>query len=298
MHKEFRLRTNSLGKSRVLNFIVPIRHPDTVKDKEHQQDCLSQLFRSFDNQNCNAWKVYIACNTEQKLPELPKNFHVVYVNIRPSNHEVASLTREEMFVAIRHDKGSRIAAAMDCVEDDELVMVVDDDDLLHENLVSFITDKVEQKFFYVEKGYFWESGTKRLGKIDNIHKFCGSTLILPKNAYAMFNENELNSLGMVNHDYGIAEIGSHHLIFKRFKVEEGHWLAVPFRAVIYRVQHTNASLTRFSANSRLSSKTGSVLYRLLSIAKGIKRGLRGDPRGGIGIFPMTQRLRRAFFGKN
>ncbi len=273
---------------RSINFVIPIRHPDTVRDRKHQQLCIEQLFKSLENQSSKNWKAFIVANHSQVLPRLPESVTVIYVDIPPSSHESESTTREEMFVAIRTDKGSRIAAALPYIPDNQQMMIVDDDDFIHRDLVKFVTCQSNKKLWYVNKGYFWEDNTCRVGKIDNVHEYCGTTLIVPKVAYAMVGELERG------HSFGIAELGSHRLIFERHPIN--NWEAIPFRATIYRVQHLNASITRFAAEHRISLKSGKLYSRFRGLARRIRRGLRGDPRGGMGIYPLTRKLKREFFG--
>lgn len=273
-----------------LHFVIPIRHPKTVKDKAHQKECLTQLLSSMANQSSDNWRAIIVANKGQLLPTLPENVSVVNVNLKATAHEDSTISKEDMFEAVRTDKGSRIAAAMPFVSDASQLMVVDDDDVLHKDLVSFVTSNPTDAFWYIDQGYFWESGSRRVGKMSGLYKLCGTSLILPKLSYAMFSEDDLGN------EYIINELGSHKLIFDRFPVASGVWKPIPFRAAIYRVQHENASLTKYAAESRISISSGNAVSRLKGLARGIRRGLRGDPRGGIGLYPITKKLKATFFG--
>lgn len=165
-------------------------------------------------------------------------------------------------------------------------MVIDDDDLIHKDLVDFVTKNGSDTCWFIDKGYFWESGSKRLGKLNNLHKICGTSLIVTKNSYSKYDGSSLGD------EYAISEFGSHRLIFERTKEVKEKWRPVPFRATIYRVQHSNSSLTRFTN----SDNHKSILAKYLSIIKKIKRGLEGNARYGIGIFYLSKSIKSKFFG--
>ena len=276
----------------MIHFIVPIRHPDTVRDPAHQMVCLRQLFTPFDNQTSKRRRAIVVTNEGQVLPDRPDNLVVQTVELPATHHESGSISKTEMYEAIRADKGARIAAAMSHIGPDDQVMIVDDDDLIHRDLVHFVDQHPPDRFWYVAEGYFWENGSNRLGKMDDIFQNCGSSLIVPRNCYAMFEEPHLGR------DYVIKELGSHRLIFDRKPIGSGIWSAIPFRAVIYRVQHSNASLTRFARDTRTGMRAGPFLSRARALARGVRKGLRGDPRGGVGVWPLTAKIRNAFFGKD
>ena len=192
---------------------------------------------------------------------------------------------------IRLDKGRRIHAGFVHAAPGDQVMVVDDDDLIHRDLAGFVAANPSDTFWFVPRGYFWEDGTRRIGLMNRLHKHCGSSLVIPKSAFLAAAEPADSPS-----EAAISELGSHHLIFERFPETGSNWHPVPFRATIYRVRHSNASMTAASDERRRALFTSKAFRKVVGFLKGLRRGFRGDARVGIAPFPMPARVRRAFFG--
>lgn len=218
----------------MINFIIPIRHPSQVKSVEQQKQILMQTVRSIEAQSSSQWRCVIVANREMDLPELPNGFYIKWVDFEPNQKFKNVNNLQEFYEAVRSDKGLRVLEAAKDVKSDEYIMVIDDDDLIHRNLVDYVTANHGLNW-YVGDGYRWNSNRNTIDKLDSFHRKCGTSLIVKVNDY-LFYEEAISS-GEIT-EKSIDELGSHILIFDRCKT---NFSKIPFRAAIYRCNHANAS---------------------------------------------------------
>lgn len=215
----------------MFNFIIAIRHPSTVADKQKQLKHLTITLESINSQTNQDFKVFIVGNCGQQLPLLPPRFHFIEVNFPPPQEKKFYSHVDEYYNMIRWDKGRRISQAISIIPSNEYVMVVDDDDLVSNKIVEFVLSHNQQCGWYVKKGYSLDDETKRIRLLDHFQNICGTSIIVPCNYYAYKNTAS---------ESDIPEVGSHKLITQRYKLNK-EILPLPFRAAIYRMGHSNAS---------------------------------------------------------
>ena len=217
-----------------VRFIIPIRHPEGVPDLERRCARLGETLASLAAQTSSDWTATIVANPTQILPPLPPRVRVLHVDLPPNAALSAARTRQEVFAAIQLDKGRRIRAAMPEVAPDDLVTVVDDDDLVHRDLVAFVTGQDRGCGWVIKRGYWWASGSRLLVLTDRFHERCGTSLLVPPRYYGHVS-------GALAGEAALEELGSHKLIFGRLPLAEPTWRTVPFPAAIYRLQPGYAS---------------------------------------------------------
>jgi len=131
-----------------------------------------------------------------------------------------------------------VAAAFDLLDHSESVMVVDDDDLLSNRLVDFVSSEKFDGIWTIDRGYGWQTGSGSAYLINQFHRICGSSLILPAFRYKYSNKEYLDIAEAYR------ELGSHRIIVN----ENAHGglpiRRVPFRASIYRRGHINSEETK------------------------------------------------------
>lgn len=232
---------------RHLHFVVPIRHPSTVRDPLSQYDFLDQTIRSIANQKEPNWSGWIVANSGQRLPSLPANFKVLSVDLPVEPAFLKATTREQHWAAVRLDKGRRVLQAVSQLPRDDFFMVVDDDDLVSRKLSAFIGSVDVKSGFYIGEGYAWQGGDHPLEPIKDFHRRCGTSLLIRVG----FSRLYAPSFGADNEET-ISELGSHHLIFDR-ALREGVGLEpLPFPGAVYRVSSANSDSTHIA--SRLPSQ--------------------------------------------
>ena len=258
-----------------VRFVIPIRHPDGVADRAKQLAELRQTLASIAAQSSTEWTATIVVNPAQVLPEIPERTRVRHVDLPPNTALAAARDREELMTALQLDKGQRVAAGLDDVEADDLVMVVDDDDLIHRDLVAFVASK-PRCGWVIGKGYWWRSGSRVLERTERFNDRCGTSLLVPPHYYGHF-------AGGVSESDAIRELASHKRIFDRLPKQAPAWRPVPFPAGIYRLQGRGTSRLQIAA-----SAVGAPVPR----PPGLRTRLAALRRLRL----MTRAVRRDFFG--
>jgi hypothetical protein len=218
--------------------------PENVKQPAEQRRAFEDLFASFRSQTDQNFTVSLVCNVEQTLPELPGFVERTNVSFPPNLSLYSAKSRQEAYESIRTDKGKRVRAGLDAiVPDKDIVMVCDDDDLLHRRFVEAVLSGDPNEIRFVEKGYKWISGTTRLSKMHSFHKSCGTSLVIPARYYKFFRCAD-------DEDEAINELGSHILPFANML--EAGYPAKPldFFAAAYRVRGSNSTQVQVEQASR------------------------------------------------
>jgi hypothetical protein len=260
-----------------VRFVIPIRHPDGVADRAAQLSDLRQTIASIAAQTSPDWTATIVANSTQVLPELPERVRVRHVDLPPNAALATARDRPEIVRAIDLDKGQRVAAGLTDVEPDDLIMVVDDDDLVHRNLVAFVSEQQPRCGWVINKGYWWQSGSRVFHGTERFHERCGTSLLVPPHYYAHFTG------GLAEAD-AICELASHKWIFKRLPRQPPAWRYVPFAAAIYRLQGRGVSRSQQIAGWAIGGPEQG------------RSGLRDRLRGLRRMRFMTPGMRRDFFG--
>lgn len=253
----------------MLNFVIPIRHPKGVLNKELQYRTLAEAFGLISASTDADYKCFVVVNEEQVLPDMPQRFQRVDVKIpfdeRPEQFRSAS----EIHSIIRQDKGLRVAAAFKYFDHSEYMMVVDDDDFISRNLVSFINENIkDKKLWVIDKGYGWKSGAASAYYINQFYRICGASLILPAENY-YFSKSYKNS-NSSSYFQAITEFGSHRIIVTEGVKNGVKFDRVPFRTAVYRRGHENSEETNIAKLRASLHSTSPYLYNLRSWKNSMK----------------------------
>lgn len=276
-----------------LVFVVPIRHPENVNDPEEQWHSLADLFSSFAAQTNENFKVNIVCNSEQILPKLPSFVDRIDVSLSPNISIYSAQSRQAAFECIRTDKGKRVHAGLaDVVPDRDIVMVCDDDDLIHRRLVEVVLSGRTNVVRFIENGYKWFSGTTKLLEVRKFHRTCGTSLAIPARFYKIFDPSS-------DLDEAISELGSHILPFNNM-INAG-WPAEPidFCAAVYRVNGSNSTQVEVARAARYEHSFLSRLVRK-TLAQATRHGIgtRGSNKkpSQVGTLSAGEWFQRDFLG--
>jgi hypothetical protein len=281
-------RSENIG---TFKFIVPIRHPENVRDKDDQRRCLAQTLASLDAQTDRDFEILIVASDGQELPDLPERARVTHVSLPPNGVIEKATSLNEIYESIRIDKGRRVHAAFAAVGARDWVMVVDDDDLVSRRLVEEHRRLDRSKGWYIKDGYLWADGSRWLTTSDAFFEKCGTSLIVPAHFYAYFSAPEIGETDVIR------ELGSHKLIFDRRPIAADYFRPFPSRGAIYRRGHGNATQTdmqrvrEMKGEGRKPSQGGPI--------HAIKDRARAADDFGPGKaqeMPLTAEMRREFFG--
>lgn len=220
-----------------INFIVPIKHPSLISDPVAFVALLGRTLASIGRQEGET-RAMICASPSTPLPPLPAGVELVEVD-RPPPPPNPQASLDDHYRAIRTDKGARVRAGFARIEDPaELVMVVDDDDIVHQDLARHIHrhDDGRRSGYVVRDGYMHRVADGTFVQIRNFHQICGTSLIIRKDRY-------LRGRRDLPHDHRkiMAELGSHKIMPKRLDALGEPLQPVQFAAAIYCVGGANSS---------------------------------------------------------
>lgn len=217
-----------------IDFIIPLRHPDNMRDRVEAMLILRQTVRSVLNQADGTREISIVANPMDELAEFEAQCNIVPVDLPPNRDHDTARGKGNFYMAVRRDKGLRLHAGLERSRA-AYVMLLDDDDFVHRDLSGFIVRQAHPNGWFVDKGYHWTTGTALLFPQNRFYQTCGSCHILRR---------DLLQLTIDSHDdlqSGIEMVlGSHLHLIDRCAALGRPLAPVPFRAAIKRRGHANA----------------------------------------------------------
>lgn len=219
----------------VLTFIIPVRHQKNAVDWNVVKNNLRGTIKSLKNQDHPGWKAVVVANYGADLPDMPEGFEVKRVNFPPNPiFKKGSAPKEDVYEAVRIDKGRRVLSGLLHAGEMGHIMIVDDDDFVNRNLTSFIAKNPNANGFFVKYGYIWGAGEKWILRYDgNFSHLCGTSHIVRSDLY-----NLPCSFDSATESYIKKMLGSHKYIFDLMKENGTPLSPLPFYGAIYRVGHT------------------------------------------------------------
>lgn len=259
----------------MLTFLIPVRHPSTVRDWSVVKELMSQTIASISAQTSSAWRCLIAAEAGCDLPRLPPNVEVVTTNISAPNLPDPSKSMFPYWQAVRVDKGARARAALRARPLDGYYMVTDYDDLVSSRLAAHCDEHPEVPGWYMPDGYAYAGRNMVLRMNGNFHERCGTCQILAarilENAYSDAPEGDFDAQNF---------LGSHVLGRRELQKTKDKLLPLPFRGAVYRVQVA-------------SSTSGNSIRSLIFD----DRNPLAIVRRSLGLGTVTHRFRQEFLGE-
>jgi hypothetical protein len=264
----------------VVTFVIPVRHQDNAKDWGHLKANLTQTIASVAAQSRNNWRAVIVANEGADLPAVPLGFEIERVQFPPNPaHDLAGGDKEAVYDAFRLDKGRRVLAGMLRYPRSKFFMIVDDDDFVSNRIVEFVEANQDANGWKIGKGYVWSEGGAVLFKHDDFSSFCGTSLIVRGDLYAL-----PRSVAEADVDYIKTMLGSHVRIGPILEEKGAALDVLPFRGAVYRVGHRGAH----------SNSTG--LWRLFFFNRGMLTRPVRLVQNVFRILPLGVAQKREFFG--
>ena len=245
-----------------IQFILPVRHPENVREPQKYASTLLQTINSIAAQSTPNWRCTLVANYGSHIPRLPTCMSVVNVDLPPNrHHDDRQISKNMFYRAVRNDKGKRVLAGILSEPHARFAMVVDDDDLISKRLSTFIEANSGAEGWYIENGReFWHTGKRfRSWSIDDFWKVCGSSVIFRPQRVDFPNNIDFESNESVS-----KLLGSHHFLKPQLEQQGYPLTAMPFEAAAYR---------RLNPNSHSSTTKMSTLElaRLRVVNKGLFR---------------------------
>lgn len=219
----------------IITFIIPVRHQKNASNWEVVKTNLKETIKSVRNQDSPGWKAVIIANYGADLPEIPEGFEVKRVDFPPNPiFSKNSAPVDEVYEAVRIDKGRRILAGMIHAGEMGHVMIVDDDDFVHRKITSFVAENSSSNGYFIQDGFVWACGGKWLYHYDgDFSHLCGTSHIIRSDLY-----NLPHSFEAATDSYIKKMLGSHRFIFDELRKNGNPLSKLPFLGAIYRVGHS------------------------------------------------------------
>jgi hypothetical protein len=279
-----------------VTFIIPVRHPENAKDWSRLKHNLAQTMRSICAQDSGNWDAVVVANRGADLPPMPERFRLEQVDLPPNRQYLqGNAPQEDFFEAVRADKGRRILAGLQSVaERAELghVMVVDDDDLISNRLVSFVEAHPADNGWFFRHGYVWSDGGSFVYRFADFSRLCGTSHMIRGDLWRVPERS-----APLDEDYVQKALGSHIYLHDQLDAEGTPLQALPFVGAIYRTGYAGAH-----SRSRAVLKTYFLrafllkrpfeLVRRLSRLKFITRAMRSEFFGESEPFSSREALQR------
>jgi glycosyltransferase involved in cell wall biosynthesis len=250
-----------------LTFVIPIRHQENSENWNLLIENLKQTIRSICAQKNSSWKAIIVANLGARLPELPQNFSVCFVDFPPNQLYIRGSSDLEVFrEAVRLDKGRRLLAGIKYARNTQYFMFVDDDDLIHCDLTQYVYENMGQNGWYIKDGLIWQDDSGLLMNYTNFYLFCGTSHIVRSDLLALENFEK-----DIDFKYIKRMLGSHIYIKSELDKNQTPLKRLPFRGAIYRVGHADAHsksrgiVSTFFFKKEILKSPKTLLKRILNL---------------------------------
>jgi len=213
-----------------LAFIIPVRHPDSVKDWTVLHSYLRQTLASIAAQTSANWECVVVANSGARLPDMPSNCRVVSVDLPLPDMPDRETRLEAYYDAVRYDKGLRIHAGLQGIAAATYVMVVDFDDFVHRGLAEFVGARSGVTGWNINQGFVWGGGFLCFAK-PNFHLMCGTSHIIRRDLLGSFFTSEGHpDIAAIKR-----RLGSHIFIHDDLASHGTPLEALPFPGAVYRI---------------------------------------------------------------
>jgi hypothetical protein len=164
----------------MLIFIVPIKSSKLASDWSEFSKLVERTLKSICNQNSQNFKVVVACH---ELPNISyQNNKIEYIQVDFDPPQLVEDDWDKNRELKEGDKARKILVGFKKAKsyNPDYVMVVDSDDLISNNIVSFVEKHNDDiSGWYFPKGYFYKEGAKYLFlNKENFNIRCGSCIII------------------------------------------------------------------------------------------------------------------------
>jgi len=237
---------------------------------------LSQTIASIAAQEGDAWIAVIVANHGADLPPFPSRFSVKWVDFPPNPQFKSGAVQDEAWWdALRLDKGRRILAGMIHARAMNYIMTVDEDDLVHRNLATFVQKNLGKNGWRFSKGYLWEEGRRLLYLSSNFSGICGSSHIVRSDLYKF-----PAVLEDASKDYLQKMLGAHRFIDGILTGQGTPLDTLPFPGAIWRVGHSGSA-----------SNSSGLLRRVIHLSAPLR-----SIRDAFRLRLKTKSVEKDFFG--
>lgn len=219
-----------------ITFVIPVRHPETLRNPDAQIRILSGCFSSVAAQSEDNWRAVVVANEGTPLPDLPNGFEVVWVAYEPNpQHDLNRHDFEAAMQWFRLDKGRRVWSGMKSFPDTKYFMILDDDDFVSRRITSFVRANCDRNGWFINMGYGMDPGGSWAFELHRFHKICGSSHIVRADLYDLPDADDPSFA-----DYVRKWLGSHGATTEHFADRDAPLVPLPFHGAVYLVNNPNS----------------------------------------------------------
>ncbi|GGO66936.1 hypothetical protein GCM10010910_27540 [Microbacterium nanhaiense] len=221
----------------MLVFVTSMRHPRNATDYSYNEFLLRQTLESIALQTSSDYHVYVVGNRE---PDFSMGDKVTYVNVDFDPPAPVHGPHADRSGFVR-DKGSKIGLGLIAAQEKnpDWVMIFDADDFVHRSIVSFVHDNPGSSGWVIRRGWVYSQARNGYRKQDGFNGTCGTSHILPYDAYAVPQGVSISSSQEeVLSAYGEtlpAVLGAHRNAAAWFRERGVELRELPFRGAVYHV---------------------------------------------------------------
>ncbi len=161
-------------------FIIPVKSAQISPSWEKFSKIFERTLKSVCQQTDQDFKVVVVCNEKPLTKFSHPNVYYHSVDFPPPTPE-ATKDFTGLHSPKEADKAKKIIAGLDYAKqfNSSHTMVVDADDCINRNIVSFIKKNSTTDGWYSKSGYVYKEGSKLIfKKTDKFNSLCGTSLIV------------------------------------------------------------------------------------------------------------------------
>ncbi|MEG3166304.1 hypothetical protein U1701_17080 [Sphingomonas sp. PB2P19] len=193
------------------------------------------------------WQTIVVTSRGAVLPSLPQKFRHVEVDLPCPSLPGADRPTEELYDAIRDDKGARVWAGLQTVEPRGHFIVVDYDDLVSRRLASTAAATPDAAGWYISHGYLYD-GSPIVFRRAGLDRICGSSAIVHARYFYPAPADDLPLFNRQVH-------GSHKFIKQKLAALGDPMTPLPYPGAMYRVGHPHAASGSVGVRQHLGLKS-------------------------------------------
>jgi len=207
-------------------FIIPLISQKHCKNWDETCFYLNRTLTSIEGQESDSYYTLIVCNETPNLSQNFKNTTILNTNI--------IINKPYCLNVGRIDKQQKVYRGLIYTRDliPNYVMILDADDLIHKNLVSYTNQNSKYDGFIINKGFRHDIGKSKLAKLHWFHLVSGSSVIFPYDPHDFETYNKTSYM-----NFYMTKIDHNKNIEKDFRTRNIKYKKVPFFAAIYTRGH-------------------------------------------------------------
>ncbi len=231
-------------------FIIPLKSKVISKNWEEVVSLCRDTLTSIYNQSCPEFVIFLICNRGQapNLSGFDERLNIVEDDFKiPQNIK-------EIYYDIKVKIKRGLIAGKNHV--DHFFMRLDADDLIHKNLVDYVSSRPDKNGWYIPWGYMYKRNSKNIYIRPNFHVFSGSSHIIK-----LREEDFPEDMSTADDEY-LVDFWQ-HLAVKNILESRGRKLdPLPFKGALYLIGHNESIMLHKIKNfSGLKRTAWKLLFR-------------------------------------